>query len=147
MMRVLEFSSDPAQLASVRRAAHEFLNECGFDECVEAVMVLALDEACTNIIRHAYHHECKPVRMEMERLKDRVRFILRDFGQSCDPALIKSRDLEDVRPGGVGVHIIKQAFDEVIYQPMDKGTRLTLERKFSSNGAESSNDGHPVANR
>lgn len=147
MIRVLEFNSDPAQLASVRQEAHAFLSACGFDECDEAVMVLALDEACTNIIRHAYHHECKPVRMEMERLKDRVRFILRDFGQSCDPALIKSRDLKDVRPGGVGVHIIKQAFDEVVYEPMDQGTRLTLERKFSSNGSESSNGGHSVANR
>lgn len=122
----VNFQSDSCKLADVRRQVRDFLEGCGFDECAAEMVVLALDEACTNVIRHAYHLECKPVKLEMEHLKNQVRFTLRDYGESCDPAQIKSRSLEEIRPGGVGVHIIKQVFDEVSYQPCTRGTRLIM---------------------
>jgi len=40
---------------------------------------------------------------------------LRDSGLKTDPEKIKSRNLEDVRPGGLGVHIIKSTMDVVAY--------------------------------
>ena len=123
------FSSDPCHLANVRREARAFLAGNGFDDCATELMVLALDEACTNVIRHAYAHARKPVRLEMTALRRLVRFVLRDYGRACDPAKIKSRKLEDIRPGGLGVHIIKQAFDSVTYLPQPKGTRLVLEKR------------------
>lgn len=131
MNHEIVFTSDASELAQVRRQVDAFLSECGFEECSAALLILALDEACTNIIRHAYHHERQPVRLKMERLTDRVRFTLRDYGKSCDPHLIRSRDLADIRPGGVGVHIIHQAFDTVNYEPRPKGTRLILEKKIA----------------
>lgn len=131
MKRKFAFTSDTCRLAEVRGEARAFLNECGFEECAAELLVLALDEACTNIIRYAYAHECRPIRLHMERLRDRVRFVLRDYGQSCDPAKINSRALEDIRPGGVGVHIIKQAFDHVTYDPRPRGTRLILEKMLA----------------
>ena len=94
------------------------------------LLILALDEACTNIIRYAYGDAGHPIRLQMERLRDRVRFVLRDYGRTCDPKKICSRSLEDIRPGGVGVHIIRQAFDNVHYDPQPRGTRLLLEKKF-----------------
>lgn len=124
------FSSTTSHLAEMRKKAGAFLEHCGFEECAAALLILALDEACTNIIRHAYHHKEGAVRLKMERLRDRVRFTLRDYGKSCDPKCIRSRDLADIRPGGVGVHIIKQAFDLVKYEPRLRGTKLTLEKKL-----------------
>jgi anti-sigma regulatory factor (Ser/Thr protein kinase) len=128
--RKFEFVSDTCRLADVRAEARAFLSDCGFEECAAELLILALDEACTNIIRYAYGHECRPIRLQMERLRDRVRFVLRDYGRSCDPGKIRSRALEDIRPGGVGVHIIKQAFDHVEYNPKPRGTRLVLEKKL-----------------
>jgi anti-sigma regulatory factor (Ser/Thr protein kinase) len=128
MKRTIRFSSDTCQLADVRKEVRAFLAANGFDDCATELMVLALDEACTNVIRHAYAHERKPVRLEMSGLRRLVRFVLRDYGRSCDPSKIKSRALEDIRPGGLGVHIIKQAFDSVTYSPQAKGTRLVLEK-------------------
>jgi anti-sigma regulatory factor (Ser/Thr protein kinase) len=127
--RKLVFQSNTCELAAVRAGVREFLADCGFDDCATELMVLALDEACTNVIRHAYGHACKPVRLEMIRLRDRVRFVLRDYGRTCDPGKIRSRKLEDIRPGGLGVHIIKQAFDVVEYSPQPRGTKLTLEKR------------------
>ena len=133
MKEKLSFTSDSCVLASVRKSARRFLAQCGYDECTTELLVLAVDEACTNIIRHAYGNECKPVRLEMERLRDRVRLTLRDYGQSCDVKRIRSRELEDIRPGGVGVHIIRQAFDYVKYEPCARGTKLILEKKLVEN--------------
>lgn len=128
MTKKIRFASDACHLAEIRREARRFLGGSGFDECATQLMVLALDEACTNVIRHAYGSQCKPVRLEMTRLRGSVRFVLRDYGRSCNPAKIRSRRLEDFRPGGLGVHIIRQAFDTVRYIPQAKGTRLVLEK-------------------
>jgi len=124
-----EFQSDTCHLAEVRARVRAFLSDNGFNDCEAELMVLALDEACTNVIRHAYGHACKPVRLKMTSLQGKVRFTLRDYGQACDPSKIKSRALEDIRPGGLGVHIIRQAFDAVSYQPQARGTRLVLEKR------------------
>jgi anti-sigma regulatory factor (Ser/Thr protein kinase) len=128
MTRKVQFTSDTCHLASIRGVVREFLAECGFGECETELLVLAVDEACTNIIRHAYGHACRPVRLTMEKRPPIVRLTLRDYGKSCDPERIRSRDLEDVRPGGVGVHIIRQAFDSVTYRPCARGTELVLEK-------------------
>jgi len=133
MKQKLHFRSDSCHLAKVRQTARSFLTECGFDECHAELLVLAVDEACTNIIRHAYDEESKPIRLEMEKLRDRIRITLRDYGRTCDIRRIRSRELEDIRPGGVGVHIIRQAFDHVKYEPCARGTKLILEKKFAEN--------------
>lgn len=130
MKQKVAFTSDTCRLAEIRQTVRDFLSACGFEECEAELLVLALDEACTNIIRHAYGNACKPVRLEMDRRRDCVRFTLRDYGKSCDPERIRSRNLEDVRPGGVGVHIIKQAFDNVTYEPRPRGTKLVLEKRY-----------------
>jgi anti-sigma regulatory factor (Ser/Thr protein kinase) len=128
MTKKIRFDSDTCHLADVRAKARAFLSENGFDEDRIELMVLALDEACTNVIRHAYFHACKPVRLEMASLKRKVRFVIRDYGRTCDPEKIQGRALEDIRPGGLGVHIIRKAFDSVTYSPQARGTRLVLEK-------------------
>lgn len=131
MKTKLTFASDSCQLASVRQTVREFLIDCGYGECEAELLVLAIDEACTNIIRHAYGEDCKPIRLELERLRHRIRVTLRDYGKSCDPKNIRSRNLQAIRPGGVGVHIIRQAFDSVTYEPCPRGTKLILEKNLS----------------
>lgn len=130
MSKKFVFSSETCRLAEVRAEVRAFLQECRVPEDEAEMIVLALDEACANVIRHAYHHSCKPVRLEMKRVGNCVRFVLRDYGTPCDPKKIRSRALEDIRPGGLGVHIIRQAFDRVDYAPQPRGTRLTLEKRI-----------------
>lgn len=124
----IRFQSDTCHLAEIRAQARAFLSSAGFEECGIELMVLALDEACTNVIRHAYGHACRPVTLEMTALRTKIRFVLRDYGRTCDPSRIRSRALDDIRPGGLGVHIIRHAFDSVSYMPQRRGTRLVLEK-------------------
>lgn len=130
MTEIVDFSGEAAALAGVRSRLRGFLSAVEMDEFEAGRIVLAIDEACTNIIRHAHGGEAKPVRLAMERRADRLVFVLIDQGGPCDPELIRGRVLREVRPGGLGVHIIREVFDLVDYSPMETGTRLTLEKRI-----------------
>jgi len=116
----------------MRGETRSFLEAAGLDEMSAELVDLALDEACANIIRHAYAG-CgeRPIRLIMECANKTLRFILRDFGEPCDPGKIQGRELEDFRPGGLGIPIIHTAFDEVEFVPCKKGTRLTLVKRIA----------------
>lgn len=127
MNHTLKFASDTCMLADMRRAAREFLNSTPLNEMQSELIVLALDEACTNIIRHAYEgrDDC-PIHISLDSDSDRIVCVIRDFGKSCDPKKIRGRELDDFRPGGLGVRIMKTAFDEVKFDPRPQGTELTM---------------------
>ena len=124
----ITFPAEPSRMAEVRAHARNFLLGSQFDEEVTARVVMALDEACTNILRHVYCGQVKPVRLEMRWMRDRLRFTLRDYGKPCDPLTIRGRNWDDIRPGGLGVPIIQEVFDRVEYAPQARGTKLTLEK-------------------
>ncbi len=91
-------------------------------------MVLGVDEACTNIIRHAYHlAEDQLISLSLETIKSNgVRFRLRDYGDRFDSTKYHGRSLDQLRPGGLGVHLIRHAFDQIDYQQRHRGTLLVL---------------------
>ena len=129
--------SQTKNLPDVRRAAERICRELGFDERAAGGVVLSVDEALTNIIRHAYHNrEDQRIDIEFDAQGEPVealRIRLRDYGTFVDPSTIKSRDLADVRPGGLGVHIISNCMDHVRYAPAQGGgTELTLVKRIQS---------------
>jgi anti-sigma regulatory factor (Ser/Thr protein kinase) len=90
-----------------------------------------VDEACSNIIKHAYAGDhTKTITITITDATDRFTVRLRDYGRKTDAAKIAPRDLEDIRPGGLGTLFIKAAFDAVTYDTnQEQGTLLTLEKK------------------
>ena len=130
-MKKLEFASHPANLGLVRSCVRQFLQEQGFPARQVDLMVLGVDEACTNIIRHAYHlAEDKLITLSLQTYAGGVRFRLRDYGDQAE--LVQGRPLDHVRPGGLGLHLIRHAFDQVDYQRKTRGTTLVL-TKFKTN--------------
>lgn len=131
MKRTIEFASHPANLSLVRNLVRQFAAECGFLEEKVDLLVLGVDEACTNIIRHVYHHEVTHLMaLCCERFDDGVRFRIRDFGPKV-PEKITGRRLDVVKPGGLGLHLIRKAFDHVDYVQKVKGTELVLTKHFA----------------
>jgi len=133
----LEICSAPAHLPVVRAAVGKMCELLGFDEKTIGAIVLSVDEALTNIIRHAYDNmPDRKIEVELApRVGDEValKVVLRDYGRSVDRSQIKSRDLQDVRPGGLGVHIMTECMDSVEYEQANgKGTVLTMTKKVSS---------------
>ena len=59
--------------------------------------------------------------------------MIEDLASQVDPADIQSRDLDDIRPGGLGVHIIREVMDEVTWERRSpKGMRLTMIKRLQS---------------
>ena len=126
-----ECPSCPSEMAAVRARMRESASAVGFDEETVNRLVLAVDEACTNIIRHAYEgHQSGKIEMNVIT-NDKVWEVhLRDYGKKCDPSTLKWRDLDQVRPGGLGLFFINKAFDEVLFdQTKKQGTCLILRKK------------------
>ena len=75
-----------------------------------------------NIIEHAYQHKDGEIILEIYRDRDSMVYELTDFAQPMDCAKIKSRKLDEIRPGGLGVHFIQQVMDKVDYVASDGAT-------------------------
>lgn len=127
----LTFICHPGKFCSVRRAVEEFLAPENLAPEDLGLIVLAIDEACANVLRHAYHGRPGKLQVRLDRLASRLRVTLRDFGTPCNPAKIRSRELTDFRPGGLGVFLMQQAFPRVEFTPCSQGTRLLLERELA----------------
>jgi len=122
--------SDPHLLATVRGAIEGLAKCVGFHDKSRAMLALAIDEALTNVIRHGYGNQTHGmIWVHMWRSADPrgLRIIIEDLGKATDPSKIRGRELDDVRPGGLGVHIIKETMDEAAWEPRPSGgMRLTL---------------------
>lgn len=128
----LSIFSSPAFLPVVRAAVEKMCEVAGFDAQGVGNVMLSADEALTNIIRHAYKGADNQ-RIDIELLalhqdgQDWMRIQIRDYGPEVDLSQIKSRDLTDVRPGGLGVHIMSKCMDRVEYKHAEGGgTMLTM---------------------
>lgn len=132
--------SDPRYLQFVRTLAGEGADAAGFDEDTRGRIELAVVEGFTNVIRHAYkdRHD-QPVTVRLTAAPGRLRVELEDRAIFVDPSKIASRPLEQVRPGGLGVHLMKTTMDVVEYRRNEfGGTTLVLEK---ARGAPEGADG------
>lgn len=124
--------SDPRYLPLIRSLVSESASLVGFDTDVTHRLVLAVTEAFTNIIRHVYGQAtAKPVELQLRVEESGLRLDLVDYGRFIDPKHIASRPLDEVRPGGLGVHLIKTTMDHVEYRENDHGgTTLTMVKRL-----------------
>ncbi len=127
----IEFSSHTGNLALMRENVRRFLEAFPFSERQRTLMVLGVDEACTNIIRHAYQRrEDRPISLSLEEKSDCVCLRLRDYGKKTEPSEMKSRPADLIKPGGLGLHLIRHAFDTVDYVLRSRGTELVLTKNL-----------------
>ena len=135
LKNVIEFRlpSDPKILKVVRLTTAYIAEMVGFDQNEQNSIKLAVDEACANIIKHAYENRYDgPITVTCRMLTNGIEIVLNDFGKKVKKGEIQSRDLDDVRPGGLGVHLIESIMDEVIYEDAgDEGNNLKL-RKYKT---------------
>ena len=96
-------------------------------------VTLAVDEACQNIIRHAYGGDTdEQIQLEINIQGRWLNLCLRDFAETVNVDNIKPRDLDDVRPGGLGTHFIRELMDEVEFVPtnQERGNVLRMTKKL-----------------
>ncbi len=146
----LKITSSARCLAAVRGAVEELARVEGFSEMDSHALVLALDEALANVIEHGYGgqpgHPIEITLMPVRASDDRagVCVTVRDQGKQVDPTKICGRDLDDVRPGGLGVHIIRSVMEEVEYSCPIEGGMLLRMVKYASAEPTASPESEPI---
>ncbi|HEX8490702.1 MAG TPA: ATP-binding protein, partial [Chthoniobacterales bacterium] len=100
----VEFSSHTGNLAPMRKFVLGFLAAYPFTEKERMLMVLGVDEACTNIIRHAYHlRDDQLISLSLEGMRHCIRMRLRDYGKQTQAHEMKGRAHDLIKPGGLGL--------------------------------------------
>jgi sigma-B regulation protein RsbU (phosphoserine phosphatase) len=122
------------RLRLIRTAVGESSRLVGCSEPVARDVTLAVDEACQNIIRHAYKDLPEgEIVVEIVREGGKLVIFLKDFAPTIDPKTVRPRNLEDIRPGGLGTHLIREIMDEVAFlePPLAGGNVLRLVKRIA----------------
>jgi serine/threonine-protein kinase RsbW len=115
--------SETDNLLAVREFVGAAARAFGFSEEETSKIVLAVDEACTNIIKHAYQFATdREIRIAIYREKDRFEVRIHDTGRTFDPKTLVPLDLKDhlthYRRGGLGVYLMRSLMDKVEYRTL-----------------------------
>jgi len=130
----LTLASDPVQLPAVRDQLRRWCDQHGWHDGQIADMVLAVDEALTNVIRHGYEGKLGGKIEFSAQITNEpdgataVEIRVRDYGKQVPLEEICGRDLDDIRPGGLGVHIIKSIMSSSEYSHAQGGGMLLVMR-------------------
>ena len=135
----LQFKSTPDVLPAIRGMLRGLCDRRGFTEEEISHITLAVDEALANIIRHGYRNrEDGPIWIScgfMNTSENRLMIDIEDECPQVEPQSMAGRDLEDIRPGGLGVHLMREVMDLCEFHPRTTtGMRVHLE-KISENAS------------
>jgi serine/threonine-protein kinase RsbW len=131
----MKLTSDPRMLPVVRGMVAQLAEALGFEDGQCQKITLAVDEALSNVIRHAYKNEGNHmIELDCQARADCLEFTFIDRGEPADPARICAQPLDEVALGGRGTHLIRQIMDEVSYERLPDHNRLRLKKYMPGAG-------------
>ena len=116
--RKVTFTAQFENLDRVREFVGDAAVQCRLSPSAVYAVQLAVDEAFTNIVEHAYDGEClEKIECICLLAQDGLTITLRDCGKPFNPLEVPEpdlcADLEDREVGGLGLYFIRQLMDEV----------------------------------
>jgi len=117
----LKIQSRTEKLHLVREFISEAARKYGFDEEAVGKIALAVDEACTNVIKHAYNYAPdRELQVNIQKSGTNLEVVITHDGKSFDPEAIKPPNMPDYlkhfRHGGLGMHLMRSLMDKVEYR-------------------------------
>lgn len=116
----LSVKSSTDNLSVIRDFIKTTALSLGYSNAAIGNIILAVDEACTNIIKHAYKYSPEgDILIELNRVSNKFIITILDNGIEFDPNLIPEPDIKEYykqrRIGGLGMFLMKKMMDEVVY--------------------------------
>jgi serine/threonine-protein kinase RsbW len=116
----LEVPSETSLLGLVRDVARRMAEAAGFETKVADQLALAVDEAATNVLEHAYEGaKDRVVRVEIDDTGPDFCVDIVDDGAAFDPESVLELDVKSLererRTGGLGVHLMGRIMDSVSF--------------------------------
>jgi serine/threonine-protein kinase RsbW len=120
----LRIPSETDNLELIREFVTKVADKVGFNSDDVGKIELACDEACTNVIKHAYasdqNNGTKSLDIMIKIDFDKFTLIVTDHGKGFDPDSVKIPDMQEylaqLKVGGLGIYLMKTLMDEVDYQ-------------------------------
>lgn len=115
MKKSFELISDTRQLEPFRHEMRGLLERAGFDDKATGEVLLAVQEALTNVIRHSYSDKKGAIKIDYQEDPEKVKISILDFGKKFDITQVPDPELPREVPGGLGIYLIKNVMDSVSY--------------------------------
>ncbi len=129
----LEIGSAPKNCKRAREFIETWALTAGFPDLERGRIVLAADEAVTNIMRHTYQNAAdQKILLSGEIAGGLLHLRLRDHGPHVDFTGMKGRALDDIKPGGLGLHLLKSVFSIVEHAPLPDGNEWHLAKPLAA---------------
>jgi len=135
LKRELSVKSTTDNLAHIRDFTKEAAKICGFSEDVTGKIVLAVDEACTNIIKHAYKYSPQGnIFISVKFADSKFEISITDEGTHFNPDAVPEPDIKEYykqkKVGGLGMYLIKRLMDEVKYSTLTGNKNQVVLTKY-----------------
>jgi serine/threonine-protein kinase RsbW len=131
--RELSVCSTASDLARIADFVDVACKECHVEPAARFDLQLAVEEACCNIIEHAYEGKAGQFSVGFETTGRDVTITLHDHGRPFDPAAVAAPDLDatwEERPiGGLGLHLMHKLMDEVRFTFENTGNMLVMVKR------------------
>ena len=123
---ILKISTQSTNLKIIRDFITDIAIKAGFGDEASCDIALAVDEASTNVIKHAYRGgDDKEITVNVKYDKSKIVIMISDTGKGFKPESVNDLDmnayLKNMKRGGLGVHLIKSTMDDVEFKS-DPGT-------------------------
>jgi len=136
----LKIQADENNLHEIRDFISDICSRIGFSQRETNNTKLAVDEACTNIIKHAYEGESGEIEVRVEAEPGRIDINLFDRGQSFEWSDIEDPDLDEYvkmgKKGGLGIYLMNQLMDTLDYSASPSGNNLYMSKTASEEVSE-----------
>lgn len=132
----LQVKSRTENLSVIRDFVSSIAKSAGLSSEQIDDIILAVDEACTNVIKHAYKYSPdENILIEVSYNSSEFTITITDNGLSFDPEVIPSPDIQkyyrEHRVGGLGMYLMKTLMDEVEYTSVPgKYNKVHLRKKI-----------------
>lgn len=115
---ILKIPTRSTNLKIIRDFIMDISDRAGFENQACCDIALAVDEGCTNVIKHAYRGgDDKEIMVNVKYDTEKITIVISDTGKGFDPNSYKNLDLEEylkkLKKGGLGIHIMKNTMDEI----------------------------------
>jgi len=133
----LTIPASPPWFGTIRNLVIQLSRNCGVDDRNAGSIALVIDEAVSNIHRHGYlgsHEEMLNIEIKGYQATQsspwKIQICIEDRAKQVELNRIKSRKLDDIRPGGLGVHLINTIMDTATWTHRKHGgMRLVMEKQ------------------
>ncbi len=132
----LSVPSHPRYLQLVRGMMGKIAHIIGFSEDASGHIILAVDEACSNIIKHSYMNDHKKkIDISVEINEKELKVHITDYGKQCDIRRMQPRNIDALSPGGLGIYIMNQVMDSVKFDcSSPRQNRVTMIKRMKVGG-------------